>query len=97
MVEMFILLLGKSSSVFVLFISDSLFPNYPIICRILYKIGIVYNFPSSSRTFATCGDPIADSKKNNRKQNSIDCFEMSLWRIFLKVKLSQLVKLKSTP
>lgn len=63
MVEMFILSVGKSSSVFVLFISDSLFPNYPIICRILYKIGIVYNFPSSSRTFATCGDPIADSKK----------------------------------
>ena len=63
MVEMFILLVGKSSSVFVLFISDSVFPNYPVICRVLYKIGIVYNFPSSSRTFATCGDPTADSKK----------------------------------
>lgn len=49
MVEMFILLVGKSSSVFVLFISDSLFPNYPIICRILYKIGIVYNFISRRR------------------------------------------------
>ena len=63
MVEMFILLVGKSSSFFVLFISDSVFPDYPVICQILYKIGIVYNFPLSFRTFATCGDPIADSKK----------------------------------
>ena len=83
---MFILLVGKSSSVSVLFISDSLFRNCPVICRILYKIGIVYNFPSSSRTFETCGDPIANSKKKkNGKQNTIDCFEMSFMRIFLKV------------
>lgn len=60
MVEMFILLDGKSSSVSVLFISDSLFPNYLVICRVLHKIGIVYKFPSSPRIFATCGDPIAD-------------------------------------
>ena len=68
MVEMFILLVGKSSSISVLFISDSLFSNCPVICRILYKIGIAYNFPLSSRTFATCGDPIADGQKKNRKK-----------------------------
>ena len=60
MVEMVILLVGKSSSVSVFFISDSLFPNYPVICRVMHKIGIVYNFPSSPRIFSTCGDPIAD-------------------------------------
>ena len=65
MVEMFILLVGKSSSISVLLISDSLFSNCPVICRILYKIGIAYNF---SRTFATCGDPIADGQKKNRKK-----------------------------
>lgn len=95
MVEMFILLVGKSSSVFVLFISDSLFPNYPIICRILYKIGIVYNFPSSSRTFATCDDPIADGKKTIENKIVSTVLKCHYGEFFLK--LSQLVKLKSTP
>ena len=77
---MFILLVGKSSSVCALFISDSLFPNYPVICRVLYKIGIVYNFPSSPRIFTSCGDPIADL-----------LFWDVIKRIFLEVSLRQLV------
>lgn len=85
MVEMFILLVGKSSSVSVLFISDSLFPNCPVICRIRYKIGIVYNFPLSSRTFATCGDPIADSKKKIENKIVTTVLKCHYGEFFLKL------------
>ena len=84
---MFILLVGKSSSVCALFISDSLFPNYPVICRVLYKIGIVYNFPSSPRIFTRCGDPIADLKVTKQYRLFWDVIK----RIFLEVSLRQLV------
>ena len=95
MVEMFILLVGKSSSVFVLFISDSLFPNYPIICRVLYRLGLFIISRRRLELLQRVAILLLTAKKKKRKQNSFDCLKCHYGEFFLK--LSQLVKLKSTP